>query len=187
MMIEICERVLFYRHKQLDAWIGGDKSITPDFAARPPIIINQPRYHFAEMFVLRHYYETEQWKGFASYALGQQYPRSERRADGRLKAAQIIPKDRLQRLQALRSSPEVARGGRGEPDLFLYKNTGQFKFVEVKKGSDCLREPQLICIAQILDVLQCEVDIVYVQEEQQKYTPKTYRFDIVHHTGERLV
>jgi hypothetical protein len=152
----------------------------------PPIFYKQQRYHFAETLVLRHYYDTEGWEGFTSYALGSQYPRSERRVPGRQKVEEIIPSDRLLRLRALRSDPQTVRSGRGEPDLFLYRRGGQFKFAEVKKGRDRLSAAQLICVAQILDTLGCEVDIVYVREEPQLYSPKKYRFDLVQHKGGRV-
>ena len=84
-----------------------------------------------------------------------------------------------------RSDPALIRSGAGEPDLFLYRDDcPRFKFAEVKKGNDRLREPQLICIAQILAVLQCEVDIVYVREESKPYVPKKYRLDLVRCRGE---
>lgn len=184
-IVEITECVLSYGEDQLEAWVRGDKSIAPPFFVIPPIVRNQPRYHFAETLVLRHYYDTDQWEGFTSYALGSQYPRSQRRVAGRRKAEEIIPPDRLQRLRELRSDSDVVQGGRGEPDVFLYRHDRQFKFVEVKKGSDRLRPAQLTCIAQILDVFGCEVDIVYVREQRQVYSPKKYRFDLAHHTGER--
>lgn len=185
MIVEIEERILDYRQEQLEAWSQGDKRIAPGFVDLPPMVHNQPRYHFAEMLVLRHYHEAQGWKGFASYALGPQYPRSQRRLEGRLKAEEVIPKRGLELLRSLRLDPILKRGGAGEPDLFLYKETGEFRFIEVKKGGDRLREPQLTCIAQILDTLRCEVDIVYVRQEGQHYSPKEYRFDLANHTGRR--
>jgi hypothetical protein len=183
--VEIAERIISYKEPQLAAWALGDKSIAPPFFAIPPIIRNQPRYHFAETLVVRHFYDTEGWEGFTSYALGPQYPRSQRRKAGRRKVEEVIPSHRLCRLRELRSDPVTARTGGGEPDVFLCHPDGRFKFAEVKKGRDRLRVPQLTCIAQILDVLGCEVDIVYVREENQLYSPKTYRFDLAKHTGER--
>jgi hypothetical protein len=185
-IFEIKERVLSYREDQLEAWGKGDKSIAPPFFVIPPIYWNQPRYHFAETLVLRRYYDTEGWQGFTCYALGYQYPGSKRRKAGRQKVEEIIPSDRLRRLRALRSDPHLVRSGAGEPDIFLYKHEGQFKFVEVKKGKDRLSAAQLICIAQILDILRCDVDIVYVAKELQLYTPKKYWFDLIQHKGGRV-
>jgi uncharacterized spore protein YtfJ len=70
-----------------------------------------------------------------------------------------------------------------EPDLFLYKADKSFKFAEVKKGRDHLSESQFACIAQILDVLGCQVDIVSVLAEGKTSVPRTYQFDLSAHTG----
>jgi hypothetical protein len=186
MIVKIRETVLKYSDHELKVWSDGDKSIAPDFAPIHPIIKNQPRYHFAEMFTLRHYYELEQWKGFTSFALGPQYQGSESREAGRRKIEELVPQDRLQQLRDARSDPAIRQSGVGEPDLFLYKDDGSFMFVEVKKGSDRLRETQLTCIAQILDILKCPVSIVYLRTEAQSYTPKTYRFDLSRHEGQQI-
>lgn len=79
MIVEIRERVLTYLPSQLAQWIDGDKSLTPAFSEVPPILKNQPKYHFAEMLALRNYHEAEGWVGFAHYAIGPQYPQSQRR------------------------------------------------------------------------------------------------------------
>lgn len=184
MIVELEERVLIYKAEDLASWISGDKSIIPTFLEMASIIRNQPSRHFAEMLTLRHYHEAEQWKGFESYAIGAQYPASQRRTAGRRMIEEIIPSSKLAKLRNLRSQPAIVRSGGGEPDLFLYRDKGrEFKFVEVKKGNDKLREPQLICIAQILAILQCEVDIVYVREASKAYTPKKYWFDLIQYTG----
>ena len=118
---EIEERVLSFRAKQLEAWKKGNKSIAPPYFAVPPIVRNQPAYHFAETLALRHYYDTEGWQGFSSYALGAQYPNSERRAAGRRKVEEIIPPKPLALLRAVRSASSKTYRGAGEPDLFLFK------------------------------------------------------------------
>ena len=182
---EIEERVLPFRAKQLEAWKKGNKSIAPPYFAVPPIVRNQPAYHFAETLALRHYYDTEGWQGFSSYALGAQYPKSERRTAGRRKVEEIIPSRKLARLRSVRSAMDKSYRGAGEPDLFLFKEGGLFKFVEVKKDNDRMGPAQLECIAQILAILRCDVDIVYATE-RRGYVPKRYRFDLVRHTGERI-
>lgn len=173
---EITEVVLSYEQAQLDAWKAGDRSVMPPFAEVTPNLANQPDYHFGKMFVLRHHYESGDWKGFAGYALAHQYPNSKRRLAGRLKAAEIIPATKLRRFRALRPGASALRG---EPDLFLYDNDGRFKFVEVKKEGDRLRGTQFRCIAQILATLGCEVEIAYLKEESRRsYESKTYVFDL---------
>ena len=178
MVIEIIERVLTYRPEQLAAWCSGDKSLTPEFAGIPAIVRNQPRYHFAETLTLRHYHESGGWIGFAHYALGPQFPRSQRRARGRMVAEEIIPRESLEHLRELRSDPAIASSGRGEPDLFLYKGPGIFRFVEVKKDGDRLRDAQRVCIAQIIAVLGCGVDVVRVHEAGRMYVPKTHKLEL---------
>jgi len=183
---EIEERVLSFRTKQLEAWKKGNKSIAPPCFAVPPIVRNQPAYHFAETLALRHYYDTEGWQGFSSYALGAQYPNSERRAEGRRKVEEILPSRRLARLRSVRSAMEKTYRGAGEPDLFLFKKSGLFMFVEVKKGADRVGPAQLECIAQIRAILRCPVEIVYATD-REGYVPKRYRFDLVRYTGERIL
>jgi hypothetical protein len=178
MLVEVRETVLVYQQAQLDAWKRGDKSLIPAFVDVPPIVTNQPRYLFGEMFALRHYYESGAWTGFKWYALGPQYPGSDRLKAGRAKVVEIIPANRLKRLGELRATSSVRRFGGGEPDLFLYKDVGRYKFVEVKKSTDRLRTPQLRCIAQIMRTLECDVDVVYLREAKHRYTPKLYEFDL---------
>ena len=184
--VVIEETVLTYRREQLKAWKTGDRSIAPAFLKITTNYQNQPHYHFGETFTLRHFHKTEGWKGFASYALGPQYPGSQRREAGRRKAKEVIPEAKLQRLLERRSSPRLKRRGSGEPDLFLYKRDGSFKFAEVKKGSDRLSHRQLTCIAQVLAILRCDVSIVYLRREDQIYVPKTYRFNLTRMTGRRF-
>jgi hypothetical protein len=185
VVVEIHEVVLTYAQAQLDAWLSGDRSLIPSFVEVGPKFANMPKFHFGEMLVLRHYHETAGWKGFAAYALGPQYPKSRRRISGRRKVEDIVPRTLLQRLRTLRSSPAELRFGGGEPDLFLYSEDGQYKFVEVKKQRDRLSQAQLRCIAQIMRVLSCDVDIVYLRERRQPYKPKVYCFDLRSFTGWR--
>jgi len=185
MRVELLERVLAYHQEQLDAWIHGDRSLMPAFVDPTVLVKNSPRRHFGEMFALRHYHETEGWKGFSSYALGQELRGSERRRAGRATVEEIIPRRSLRRLWALRATAADRRFGGGTPDLFLYDEDGRFKFVEVKKAIDRLRPSQLRCIAQIVRALHCEVDIVYLREAHQTYTPKTYVLDLEHCRGWR--
>ncbi len=183
---EVEERVLPFRAKQLEAWKKGDKSIAPPYSVVPPIVRNQPAYHFAETLALRDYYDKDGWQGFSSYALGAQYPNSERRAAGRRKVEEVIPSRKLARLRSARSAMEKTYRGAGEPDLFLFKESGLFMFVEVKKGADRVGPAQLECIAQIRAILRCQVDIVYATD-REGYVPKRYRFDLVRYTGERIL
>jgi VRR-NUC domain len=175
MIKEVRERVLTYKDEQIRAWTQGDKSLAPSFLDVAPAVFNQPQYHFGEVFTLRSYHERDGWLGFILYALGGQYPRSASRLEGRRKAEQIIPADALRRFRDARMSD--SRGG-GEPDLFLYKPDGSFMFVEVKKAGDRISPSQLRCIAQIVGILGCPVDIVYLRRENQNYDPKTYQLDL---------
>ncbi|MGH7389139.1 MAG: VRR-NUC domain-containing protein [Candidatus Rokuibacteriota bacterium] len=176
--LEVEELVLVYRQAELDAWMAGDRSLIPRFVDRKALVRNSPPRHFGEMFALRHYHETEGWKGFSSYALGPELPGSARRAPGRSKIEEIVPRRALARLRALRATISDRRFGGGTPDLFLYDGVGRYKFVEVKKRADRLRPTQLRCLAQIARALRCEVDIVYLREANQAYTPKTYILDL---------
>lgn len=178
-MKELVERVLTYDQGLFDAWLGGDRSLMPDFVDPMVLVKNAPRRHFGEMFVLRYYHETEGWKGFSSYALGDEFPASARRRAGREKAEEIIPGRSLSRLRRLRRTVADRRFGGGTPDLFLYDDTGRFKFVEVKKtNNDPVRPSQLRCIAQIIKALCCEVDIVRLRQADQSCPARTYILDL---------
>lgn len=175
MKVIIEERVLTYEPQQLVAWRNGDKSMIPDFVDVPDIVRNQPRYRFVEMFALRWYHENEGWLGFADYELGGALLGSARRAAGREQLRRVVPTAALERLLDRRAG---VRGAAGEPDLFLYKADGSFKFAEVKKRGDRLRQHQLRCIGELMAVLGCEVDIVYLCEAGRRRAPKRYEFDI---------
>jgi hypothetical protein len=176
----VTERVLLYRQDELDAWKAGDRSMVPDFYPAGLLSRNQLAYGFAEMLTLRHYHDEAGWLGFLHYDLAASYPCQRRRLLGRRRVREIIPQDRLQQLRAVMHQP---RGSPGQPDLFLYRDVGDFMFVEVKKGSDRLREPQYRSIAQIMAVLGCPVDIVYAREERQRRRPKRYAFDLEAYGG----
>lgn len=178
VITKVSELVLTYAQCELDAWRKGDRSLIPSFVEVDESFANQRAYRFGEMLALGHYHETAGWLGFSAYALGTQYPQSERRKGGRCKVEEIIPRRRLRKLRSMREPSGYTRYGGGEPDLFLYKSPGAYKFAEVKKQRDRLSETQLRCIAQIMRVLSCEVDIVYLRERLQKYTPKVYCFDL---------
>jgi VRR-NUC domain len=178
LMTEIAETVLTYTKRQFDAWIQGDKSLIPSFVEVPAAVANQPHYHFFEAFTLRHYHESFGWRGFWMYALGPQLQGSESRKVNRSKVEDIIPAADLERFRKLQAADPLIRSGAGEPDLFLYKESGAFMFVEVKKGRDRLRRSQIRCIALVQAVLGCPVDIVYVREQHQTYRAKSYAFDL---------
>jgi hypothetical protein len=178
MIEKLHETVLTYRDDQYRAWKAGDKSLVPSFLAVPPAVLNQPSYHFGEVFTLSSYHERLGWFGFFLFALGTQFPESRDREEGRRKLAEIIPAAALQRFRSVRAADSTCILGRGEPDLFLYKDDGSFMFVEVKKGPDKISQAQLTCIAQIRAILRCPVDIVYLCTENQRREPKTYMLDL---------
>ncbi len=178
MIENVTETVLTYGDEQLRAWKAGDKSLAPSFLVVPPAVFNQPSYHFGEVFTLRSYHDRDGWLAFLLYALGDQYPKSADRLEGRRKVAEIIPADALRRFRAVRATDSSYILGRGEPDLFLYKNDGSFMFVEVKKGGDKISQAQLSCMAQIRAVLRCPVDIVYLCPENHRHEAKTYKLDL---------
>src|SRR5262249_37194294 len=154
------EVVLVYQKADLDAWLAGDRSLIPFFVDPKALVRNLPARHFGEMFALRHYHQNEGSKGFSAYALGPELPRSMRRQAGRAKVQEIIPARALDRLRAVRCTSSDRRFGGGTPDLFLYDDLGHYKFAEVKRGTDRLRDPQLRCLAQIASALRCQIDII---------------------------
>lgn len=184
MYFEIQEKVIYYGKSQLVAWKNGDKSLTPDFLEIHPMMKNQKDYHFGEIFVLRHYYETEGWKGFNSYALSPlNSPNATRFRSGREMVNRIVPVRALSAFSSMRSEGEL-KNGAGEPDLFLYKDTGEYMFVEVKKESDKIRPNQYKCMAQLRAALGCPIEIVYLCEEGKNRSPKTYMLNLQDFSGE---
>lgn len=84
-----------------------------------------------------------------------------------------------------RNTSEVRRSGQGDPDLFMYHPDGRVKFVEVKKQADRIHPPQLTCLAQIIAILGYPVEIVYLREQLQPYSQKTYVLDLELFQGQR--
>jgi len=170
MRQEFREIVLTYRAADLERWRGGDKWLIPPFAECYRIVKNQPAYHFGEYFTFDHYYRTEGWKGFRFFVLNcvadYQHPRY---GPGGHQIARMVGEDRLSAFRAA-----TGRNYAGEPDLFLYQDSGEFLFIETKKGADRINEAQLRCLAHVRAILGGRAEIVYLREEAQRYRPKTY-------------
>jgi hypothetical protein len=169
------ETVLTYRSEQLAAWRNGDKSLMPQHVEHRAIVDNQPSYHFGEAFVLSHF-SALGWSGFMDYVLMPQVePNIARHYHGRRQLELVADPAKLKAFRNERNKLEDGRRGYGEPDLFLYKPTGEIKFVEVKKQGDTLKDNQLICMAQLREFLGCEAEIVYLHEGGRRArTPRRY-------------
>ena len=173
-MLVVPEIVLPYPPALYEAWKAGDKSLIPGWVDVPAIVSNQPSYHFGEYFVLRHYADLG-WRGYVHFAIGTWEPSIEKYRSGREKVEDVFGPERLGRIRAV--SSEV-RDGKGEPDVFLYKDTGETLFLEVKKGSDRVAPAQLECLAQIHAVLGADVGVVYLREEGRVRRPKSYALPV---------
>lgn len=176
------ERVLRYRPEQYAAWKAGDKSLVPSWHEIHDIIRNQPNYHFAEFLTLDHFARTAGWQGFRFFVLGVVADmRHDRYAPGGRMIEKLFPADRLRALRMARSTDEREyRYAKGEPDLFLYKDSGETLFLEVKKGQDApdTEQYQLRCLSQIRSILGCPAEIVYVAKEGVGYEPKRYTYQL---------
>jgi hypothetical protein len=106
-------------------WKRGIKKI-PDFVLNRDSLYTQKSYSFGEIFMLNYYQRPENgsWFGFMSYALGNQYPKSKARRDGRNKVKEVIPETKLERFFDISSAMRNVNFGNGEPDLFLGKDSG---------------------------------------------------------------
>ena len=93
------------------------------------------------------------------------------------KIEEIVDNKKLAKIRELRSGIVG-----GEPDVFLYRESGEMLFLEVKKESDRVSEEQLKCLAQIREVLGADVGIVYLKEETRNYSPKTYNLNTEKYT-----
>lgn len=174
MRHEFQEIVLPYSKRQLDAWSAGDKSLLPHFVERDSMIINQDRYHFGEAFVLDHFHRKDGWLGFRFFALGEWEPGIARYLKGRRTIERMVDRSRLEAFRRARSSDPLEVKGKGEPDVLLYRPSGELLFLEVKKGADRIGPYQLRCLAQIRDILGCGAEVVYLREESQRYTSKVH-------------
>jgi len=183
MRYVIDEVTLEYDPSDYEAWASGVKEKW--LAGEPPgHVLNQPRYHFGEYFVLSHY-SSSGWQGHRFYALGEWEPKSSKLSAGR--AALSNSFDTAQ-LQAFRSQRVLSgrADGKGEPDLFLRKQDGSALFLEVKKDRDEVTEEQLQCLAQIRAVLNAQVGVVRIIPIGAKSHSRRYELDLVAHTGQRV-
>lgn len=163
------EFVLTYGPDQLAAWKGGDKSLMPSFVEERVIVANQPSYWFGEAFVLDHFHRVEGWLGFPDYMLMPEVePQIARHYRGRTMLEQLASAPKLRALREERRRSGDGRKGYGEPDLFLYKPSGEMMFIEVKKQSDTVKDNQLACLAQIRQFLTCPAHVVYLQQRGRK-------------------
>ncbi len=172
------EIVLKFRTPELKAWIAGDKSLTLPFIELDSMILNQNAYHFGEIFTIDHFWRQSGWLGFRFFALGAWEPEVRRYEKGRRMIERMTDASRLATLRRVRCADPRELKGKGEPDVFLYKSSGEMMFLEVKKGADKIDEYQLRCLSQVRQVLGCAAEIVYLCEEGRLYRPKTYEYDL---------
>jgi hypothetical protein len=71
----------------------------------------------------------------------------------------------------------------GEPDLFLFRDPGEYTFIDVKKEGDRIHLLQLKCLAPIRGTLECPIKIVCLREENRLHEPRTYILDLDHYEG----
>ena len=179
------EQVFVYRKEQLEQWKSGNKFLIPHFIESHKDYQTQPNYHFGEIFVIDTYNRLHGWKGFRFYALGNWELENIKYKLSREKISQLIPEERLSEFREVRKE-EDEMSGVGEPDVMLYNDNGQILFLEVKKENDKISNDQLKCLAQIKSILKAEIGIVYLREENQKYSPQKYALDLNNYCGELL-
>jgi hypothetical protein len=179
------ELVLSYPKEQFDAWKRGDRSVIPAFHEVPDKVRNQQAkgmgHNFIEFFVLNYFHRTEGWKGHRYFVLGRlEDMKHAHYARGGEQIAKTISPNRLAAFRKARSlDPKERIHAKGEPDLFLYKETGERMFLEVKRSTDKLDRDnyQLRCLAQIRSILDCRAEIVHVREENERYTPRAHTIE----------
>lgn len=184
MKIELTETVIEYHPDELSAWKSGKKDKWTGSEVLHSQLLNQPTSHFGEYFVLS-YFKKARWSGYAFYAIGDWEPTNSKLSDGRAKIAERFSSDQLSEFRRKRSQAGFA-SGKGEPDLFLYMESGPNLFLEVKKETDRVSTAQLNCLATIKSVLAADIGIVYLVKFGRSYTPKTYELDLHTLTGRRV-
>lgn len=183
MRYTIDEVTLEYDPRDYEVWISGAKEKW--LAGEPPAhVLNQPRYHFGEYFVLSHY-SSSGWQGHRFYALGTWEPKNPKLSSGRAALASSFDVAQLEVFRAQRVLSGRA-DGKGEPDLFLRKDDGSVLFLEVKKDRDEVSEEQLQCLAQIRAMLNAQIGVVRVIPIGAKSHFRRYELDLVAHTGRRV-
>lgn len=168
------EIVLRFTPEQREAWNSGDKSLIPAFHEVHPMILNQPTYHFGEFFTMNHFHRTAGWLGYRFYVLAYLDDfKNPRYAKGGHQIRKTFAPDRL---RALIDARGKGRTDGGDPDVFLYKPTGEAMFLEVKVGKDRIDKlgAQLQSLAQIRTFLGCRAEVVHLIPEGERYTPRKY-------------
>ncbi len=185
MIHSFTETVLTYKQSELEAWVNGDRTILPEFVPWDEMFENQPRNHFGEIYTLSHYSRIYDWKGiYAKYAIGLWEMNNAKLFAGRSKIEAMFSPHQLRKFRVeFVELIDTMNKGKGEPDLFLFKDNGETLFLEIKKQKDTVKQAQLDCLALIRSALKSEVGIVYLKEENQSYFPKTYHLDLVKYKG----
>jgi len=176
------EIVVTYKKAERDAWNAAKgaakRALIPAFHDMHPTALQmydlQPKYHFGEFHVLRHYHSTGDWLGFRFYVLAYLPDlKNPRFTAGGLQVRKILPREKL---EAYIKARGAGRTDGGEPDVFLYKATGEVMFLEGKVGNDPMHPEgkQLQSLAQIRSILGCRAEVVRLVEETTNYRPKTY-------------
>lgn len=150
---------LTYTADDFETWVSGSRQRwAPE--PLPEHVTNQPKYHFSEYFVLA-YFRARGWRGHRFYAIGDWEPSNPKLAEGRADLARMFSDEKLKAFKATRSL--VGRAdGKGEPDLFLFRDDGATMFVEVKRDRDTLKPEQIDCLLQIHEFLGSDVMIVHL-------------------------
>lgn len=182
MIYQITEEIFTYDPADFEAWKNGDKEKILNGRWVPKDVYNQPAYHFGEYFVLNHYAGLG-WDGHIYYSFrARPY---EKEKEGSAKIVELFPADRLAAFRAAHA--KIKHGDeRGEPDVFLFKDAGQTKFIEVKKDGDRITDFQLETLAQIKVILGAEVGIARVIKDGRPYTAKTFELDLETFEGKRV-
>ena len=152
---------LTYTDEDFQEWVSGRRERwLPE--SPPKHVVNQPRYHFAEYFVLA-YFRSRGWRGHRFYALGEWEPANPKLIAGRADIKRLFPAEQLAVFNRARAVAGRA-DGTGEPDLFLFREDGATMFVEVKKDKDRLAHAQIECLEQIRSLLGSQVCIAHLRK-----------------------
>jgi hypothetical protein len=152
---------LTYTQEDFDTWASGSREEWAP-GQLPEHVVNQPTYHFSEYFVLA-YFRARGWRGHRFYALGDWEPRNSKLAAGRTDMTRMFSDEKLTAFKALRTL--VGRAdGKGEPDLFLFRDDGSTMFIEVKRDRDTLKPEQIECLQQIQALLGSVVMVVHLRK-----------------------
>lgn len=153
-----------YKVEVLDRWKERNNDIVPSFMLdwRGPGVSNG--YGFGEWMAEKHFRDQGYYVFNDTFDLISRKSKYEQ-YNKMIKA--IIDSNKFSRFEKLITSNSFAGYNIENPDLFIFNGKDKF-FVEVKKGRDRLREPQIRFMYLAKEVLDIESKVIYLCDKSNE-------------------